>query len=47
MNIYNTQSSFTGNSALKTTQVLDVVGNVTGFYVVRYVHDSLSEELSI
>ncbi|KAF8165127.1 glycoside hydrolase family 35 protein [Crassisporium funariophilum] len=35
MNIYNTQSSFTGNSAIKTTQVLDVVGNKTGFYVVR------------
>ncbi|TFK43322.1 glycoside hydrolase family 35 protein [Crucibulum laeve] len=35
MNIYSTQGSFTGNSALKTTQVLDVVGNKTGFYVVR------------
>ncbi|GLB33461.1 putative beta-galactosidase, domain 3 [Lyophyllum shimeji] len=34
-NIYNTQGSFTKNSALKTTQVLDVVGNKTGFYVVR------------
>ncbi|KAJ7283442.1 glycoside hydrolase family 35 protein [Mycena rebaudengoi] len=35
MNIFATQSSFTGNSALKTTQVLDAVGNKTGFYVVR------------
>ncbi|KAG5654663.1 hypothetical protein H0H81_009911 [Sphagnurus paluster] len=34
-NIYNTQGSFTGNQALKTTQVLDVVGKKTGFYVVR------------
>ncbi|KDR83515.1 hypothetical protein GALMADRAFT_56290 [Galerina marginata CBS 339.88] len=34
-NIYNTQGSFTGNTALKTTQVLDVVGGKTGFYVVR------------
>lgn len=37
MNIYDTQASFTGNSALKTTQVLDVVGNKTGFYIVRFV----------
>ncbi|KAG6806355.1 hypothetical protein H0H93_003121, partial [Arthromyces matolae] len=36
-NIYNTLSSFTGNSALKTTQLLDVVGNQTGFYIVRQV----------
>ncbi|KAJ6538991.1 glycoside hydrolase family 35 protein [Mycena capillaripes] len=35
MNIFATQGSFTGNQALKTTQVLDVVGNKTGFYVVR------------
>ncbi|ESK93618.1 glycoside hydrolase family 35 protein [Moniliophthora roreri MCA 2997] len=35
MNIYASQGSFTGNSALKVTQVLDVVGNKTGFYVVR------------
>ncbi|KAF8204850.1 glycoside hydrolase family 35 protein [Pholiota molesta] len=41
MNIYNTQSSFTGNSALKTTQVLDVVGNKTGFYVVRQTDASV------
>jgi len=34
-NIYSTQGSFTGNSALKTTQTLDVVGKLTGFYVVR------------
>ncbi|KAF7353098.1 Beta-galactosidase [Mycena venus] len=35
INIFSTQGSFTGNQALKTTQVLDVVGNKTGFYVVR------------
>ncbi|KAJ7499278.1 glycoside hydrolase family 35 protein [Mycena latifolia] len=35
MNIFATQGSFTGNQALKTTQVLDVAGNKTGFYVVR------------
>ncbi|KAG6901882.1 hypothetical protein C0995_007006 [Termitomyces sp. Mi166 len=34
-NIYATQGSFTGNTALKTTQILDVVGNKTGFYIVR------------
>ncbi|KAF9452019.1 glycoside hydrolase family 35 protein [Macrolepiota fuliginosa MF-IS2] len=34
-NIGSTQGSFTGNSALKTTQTLDVVGNKTGFYIVR------------
>ncbi|TFK74453.1 glycoside hydrolase family 35 protein [Pluteus cervinus] len=34
-NIYATQGAYTGNTALKTTQVLDVVGNQTGFYVVR------------
>ncbi|KAG6919301.1 hypothetical protein DXG01_007434 [Tephrocybe rancida] len=34
-NIFATQGAFTGNSALKTTQILDVVGNKTGFYVVR------------
>ncbi|PPQ68771.1 hypothetical protein CVT24_007713 [Panaeolus cyanescens] len=34
-NIYNTAGAFTGNQALKTTQVLDVVGKKTGFYVVR------------
>ncbi|KAJ7179483.1 glycoside hydrolase family 35 protein [Mycena filopes] len=32
--------SFTGNQALKTTQVLDVVGNKTGFYVVRQLDAS-------
>ncbi|KAG6900105.1 hypothetical protein C0993_002789 [Termitomyces sp. T159_Od127] len=32
-NIYATQGSFTGNPALKTTQVLDVVGKKTGFYI--------------
>ncbi|KAJ7237206.1 glycoside hydrolase family 35 protein [Mycena haematopus] len=35
MNLFANQGSFTGNQALKTTQVLDVVGNKTGFYVVR------------
>ncbi|KAG6896614.1 hypothetical protein C0992_007082 [Termitomyces sp. T32_za158] len=34
-NIYATQGSFTGNTALKTTQVLDVVGKKTCFYIVR------------
>lgn len=34
-NIGNSQGSFTGNQALKTTQILDVVGNKTGFYIVR------------
>ncbi|KAF5322689.1 hypothetical protein D9619_001054 [Psilocybe cf. subviscida] len=34
-NMGSTQGAFTGNSALKTTQTLDVVGNKTGFYVVR------------
>ncbi|KAF8974695.1 glycoside hydrolase superfamily [Flammula alnicola] len=36
------QASFTGNSALKTTQVLDVVGNKTGFYVVRQTDASVT-----
>ncbi|KAJ6516256.1 glycoside hydrolase family 35 protein [Mycena sanguinolenta] len=35
MNLFANQGSFTGNQALKTTQVLDVVGNKTGFYIVR------------
>ncbi|PFH52549.1 glycoside hydrolase family 35 protein [Amanita thiersii Skay4041] len=35
MNIYATQGAFTKNQALKTTQVLDVIGNKTAFYVVR------------
>ncbi|KAJ7590547.1 glycoside hydrolase family 35 protein [Mycena floridula] len=35
MNNGAAQGSFTGNMALTTTQVLDVVGNQTGFYVVR------------
>ncbi|KAF4619802.1 hypothetical protein D9613_005465 [Agrocybe pediades] len=46
MNIYNTQGSFTGNSALKTTQVLDVVGNKTGFYVVRQADASNNDTQS-
>ncbi|KAJ7638480.1 glycoside hydrolase family 35 protein [Roridomyces roridus] len=41
INIFNTQSSFTGNQALKTTQVLDAVGNKTGFYVVRQLDASI------
>ncbi|KAJ7162583.1 glycoside hydrolase family 35 protein [Mycena crocata] len=40
MNLFATQGSFTGNQALKTTQVLDVVGNKTGFYVVRQTNAS-------
>ncbi|KAK7060173.1 hypothetical protein VNI00_000937 [Paramarasmius palmivorus] len=44
MNIYATQGSFTGNSALKITQVLDVVGNKTGFYVVRQVQTDASTD---
>ena len=36
MNLYSNQGAFTGNTALVTTQVLDVVGNMTGFYVVRW-----------
>ncbi|KAJ7067978.1 glycoside hydrolase family 35 protein [Mycena amicta] len=42
-NIFATQGSFTGNQALKTTQVLDAVGNKTGFYVVRPTDVSLNE----
>ncbi|KAF4619804.1 hypothetical protein D9613_005466 [Agrocybe pediades] len=34
-NAGKSQGAFTGNQALKTTQVLDKVGNKTGFYVVR------------
>ncbi|KAH9482883.1 Beta-galactosidase A [Psilocybe cubensis] len=34
-NIATSQGAYTGNSALKTTQILDVVGKKTGFYVVR------------
>ncbi|CAA7259499.1 unnamed protein product [Cyclocybe aegerita] len=37
INIGSSQGSFTGNSALKTTQVLDEVGGKTGFYVVRHI----------
>jgi hypothetical protein len=36
-NVGASQGAFTGNSALKTTQILDAVGNKTGFYVVRCV----------
>jgi len=36
-NIYNTSGSFTGNPALKTTQTVDVVGGMTGFYIVRCI----------
>ncbi|KAF9008853.1 glycoside hydrolase family 35 protein [Cyathus striatus] len=42
MNIYATQGAFTGNAALKTTQILDVVGNKTGFYVVRQTDNSVN-----
>jgi beta-galactosidase GanA len=34
-NTNHTQGAFTGNSALKVTQTLDVVGNKTGFYTIR------------
>jgi hypothetical protein len=34
-NIATNVGAFTGSAALKTTQTLDVVGNRTGFYVVR------------
>ncbi|KAH0828009.1 glycoside hydrolase family 35 protein [Lanmaoa asiatica] len=40
MNVYSNQGVFTGNQALVTTQVLDVVGNMTGFYVVRQYNAS-------
>ncbi|KAJ7688379.1 glycoside hydrolase superfamily [Mycena rosella] len=43
MNMLATQGSFTGNQALKTTQVLDVVGNKTGFYVVRQTDASTND----
>ncbi|KAF7331749.1 Beta-galactosidase [Mycena kentingensis (nom. inval.)] len=42
-NIFATQGSFTGNQALKTTQLLDAVGNKTGFYVVRQTDASLND----
>ncbi|KAJ7229001.1 glycoside hydrolase family 35 protein [Mycena pura] len=42
-NIFATQGSFTGNQALKTTQVLDFVGNQTGFYVVRQTDASTND----
>jgi hypothetical protein len=35
-NIYAAQGAFTGNAALTVHQVLDVVGNKTGFYIVAY-----------
>jgi len=35
MNLNSNQGAFTGNTALVTTQVLDAVGNTTGFYVIR------------
>ncbi|KAG9316763.1 glycoside hydrolase family 35 protein [Chiua virens] len=40
MNVNSNQGAFTGNSALVTTQLLDVVGNVTGFYVIRQMDAS-------
>ncbi|KAF9268257.1 glycoside hydrolase family 35 protein [Marasmius fiardii PR-910] len=50
-NIGTSQGSFTGNQALKTTQVLDVVGNKTGFYVVRQTdastHDTQTYKLTV
>ena len=41
MNLNSNQGAFTGNTALVTTQVLDVVGNVTGFYIIRWVSSPL------
>ncbi|KAF9526883.1 glycoside hydrolase family 35 protein [Crepidotus variabilis] len=41
-NIGSSQGKFTGNQALKTTQLLDVVGNQTAFYVVRQTDASLN-----
>ncbi|KAH8830554.1 glycoside hydrolase family 35 protein [Flagelloscypha sp. PMI_526] len=35
INFNSTQGAFTGNSALRTTQTLDVIGNKTTFYTVR------------
>ncbi|KAJ7477091.1 glycoside hydrolase family 35 protein [Mycena galericulata] len=43
INIFATQGSFTGNQALKTTQVLDAVGNKTGFYIVRQTDASTTD----
>ncbi|KAL0580896.1 hypothetical protein V5O48_001089 [Marasmius crinis-equi] len=51
MNIGASQGAFTGNQALKTTQVLDVVGKQTGFYVVRQTdastHDTQTYKLTV
>ncbi|KAF9526882.1 glycoside hydrolase family 35 protein [Crepidotus variabilis] len=41
-NVGSSQGAFTGNSALKTTQLLDVVGNKTAFYVIRPADASLN-----
>lgn len=46
MNLNTNQGAFTGNTALVTTQVLDAVGNVTGFYVIRWVSSPLVIHLS-
>nr|GAT53820.1 glycoside hydrolase family 35 protein [Mycena chlorophos] len=42
-NVGASQGSFTGNEALKTTQSLDVVGNKTGFYIVRQTDASVDD----
>lgn len=44
VNANSSQGAFTGNPALVTTQVLDAVGKMTGFYVIRWVtgHRSFS-----
>ena len=42
MNLDSNQGAFTGNTALVTTQVLDAVGNVTAFYVIRWVSSPLT-----
>ncbi|KAF9227202.1 glycoside hydrolase family 35 protein [Gyrodon lividus] len=46
MNVLANQGAYTGNLALVTTQVLDVVGNMTGFYVVRQ-NDSSSNAIQM
>ncbi|KAF9230278.1 glycoside hydrolase family 35 protein, partial [Melanogaster broomeanus] len=45
-NLYNNQGTYMGNIALLTTQVLDAVGNMTGFYVVRQ-NDSSSNAMEL
>ncbi|KAI9571159.1 glycoside hydrolase family 35 protein [Boletus coccyginus] len=46
MNLNSSQGAFTGDTALVTTQVLDAVGNVTGFYVIRQYDASSNTTLT-